>query len=135
MKKESLYSYMKIFYKDKLVFIKSGTFYNTYEIDSLIVSKIFDYKIVDNRCSFPISATERIVCNLNKLGINVVLVNDEKNIDEISVESNRYNEFFIEAKKSYEFNISIDRLKEMMENKLTNNPGNYEKLLSFINEL
>lgn len=45
---EKYYKY-KLDYNDYIVFIKSGKFYEAIDRDSLIISKLFDYKLTKER--------------------------------------------------------------------------------------
>lgn len=76
---EKYYKY-KLDYNDYIIFIKSGKFYEVIDRDSLIISKLFDYKLTKLsstlKCGFPISNIERIKVSLQEKEINYVIIEE-----------------------------------------------------------
>ena len=66
---EKYYKY-KIKYNNYILLIKIGNFYEIFDIDSLIMNKIFNYKlkpIKDTfKCGFPISSIDNVIDRLNE---------------------------------------------------------------------
>ena len=85
---EKYYMY-KVKYKDYILLIKSGNFYEIIGKDALILNGIFKYKItkLSNtlKCGFPISSINKVT---NKLKINYLVISDTLN--EKSFDDNNY---------------------------------------------
>ena len=60
MTKIDIWNLVKLNNQDKIVFIKCWAFYHTYLEDSVIISKIFGYKLNHNRLGFPKVSLNRI---------------------------------------------------------------------------
>ena len=45
--------------------------------DSVIISKIFGYKLIHNRVIFPKSSLEKVISTLNDLGKNSLVIDKE----------------------------------------------------------
>ena len=64
---EKYYMY-RVKYMDYIIIIKYGNFYETFDKDSLIINKLFDYKInkIKNtfKVGFPISSINNIIIKI-----------------------------------------------------------------------
>lgn len=76
MNKESLYKLAKIQNDDKIIIVKNGTFYKSYEDDAILIWSLFGYRIIEGRTSFPISIFPNIINKLTRLGISVIVINN-----------------------------------------------------------
>ena len=65
------YKKLKKKYPNSVVLIKSGSFYNTYEDDAILIHELLGYRLVNKRVGFPIY-------NLYKINVlqNYVLVDN-----------------------------------------------------------
>lgn len=135
MKKDELYKYLKLMYKDKLVLLKTGTFYHTFNEDAIILSSVFNYQIINNRCSTPISNKEKVKNKLKELNIDIVFVNNDSDIEEIINEYNKYGEYIEEIEKKKEFDKKMRDLIEMITDKIKENYDNYNILINFAKTL
>ena len=135
MKKEELYKYMKLMYKNKILFLKSGTFYHTFDDDAIILSSIFNYQIINNRCSTPISNKDKVKNTLKELGIDVVFIDSSETIEEVNGDVNNYDNYILNIKEKKEFEKKIDYLNELSLNKVKENNDNYDKIIDFVNSL
>lgn len=65
------YKKLKKKYPNGVVLIKSGSFYNTYEDDAILIHELLGYRLVNKRVGFPIY-------NLYKINVlqNYVLVDN-----------------------------------------------------------
>ena len=52
---------------------KVGGFYQAFDGDALIISYLFNYKVINYRCGFPISAIHKVVNVLEEKSISYVL--------------------------------------------------------------
>lgn len=78
MKVVDLYNTYKDNYKEYAIFIKIGNFYETYNNDDYMISKIMNYKVknISNnvRVGFPITSLNKVLdeLNNNKINYNVI---------------------------------------------------------------
>ena len=63
------YKKLKKKYPNSVVLIKSGSFYNTYEDDAILIHELLGYRLVNKRVGFPIYNLYKI--NVNNGGENV----------------------------------------------------------------
>lgn len=117
---EKYYKY-RIKYNDCLLFFKYGNFYELFDKDAYIISKLFNYKISiisDNiKCGFPVNKLDDILNALDKEHINYFIV--DKDIYKC-FEDNIYFD--------YDFNdnifnniIRIDNIIKYLNNNIFNN--------------
>ena len=57
-------------YKDYLVFVKSGNFWNCFYGDALIVHFITGYVFKNNKVGFPFKVLNHVLSKVNSLSIN-----------------------------------------------------------------
>ena len=109
---EKYYKY-KIKYNDYILLIKIGNFYEIFDVDSLIMNKIFNYKlkpIKDTfKCGFPITALDNVINRMNNENINYMVIDDDI-VKEENYENNNY--------KNYDLNINILKYKYYRENNI-----------------
>ena len=92
---EKYYKY-KVLYKDYIIIMKYGNFYETVDNDALIMSSIFNYKI--NRLSntfkvgFPINALDSVIDKLNDKCINYIIIDGIKK----EFKNNNYNNYIFD---------------------------------------
>ena len=77
---EKYYKY-KLDYRNYIILIKIGSFYECFDKDAFIINKLFNYKLkrINNsfKLGFPIKTIDKIILKLNELIINYLVV-DEK---------------------------------------------------------
>ncbi len=107
-------------YKDKVVIIKSGMFYVTYEEDALIVRRITNYKLLlpDYRLGFPSQKLLEIKDKLIRLNISVVVVEKGNDIKEYTAANNRYNEVVKLYKEQMDFFKLVDSFLDDLRRKI-----------------
>ncbi len=111
---------IKANHQDKVVFVKSGLFYVTYDEDALIVHRITKYKLLlpEYRLGFPSQKFLEIKDNLIRLNISVVVVDKGNDIKEYTAPNNRYNEIVKPFKSKIEYYKSIDSFLEDLRTKI-----------------
>jgi DNA mismatch repair ATPase MutS len=121
---EMYYKY-RLEYKDFLIFIKIGNFYEVFDKDSLILNKLFGYKIKrikDNiKVGFPISRIGYITRLIDN--INYIVINNDKIIKK-EFNNNRYNEYDFDISNIILNGIKIDKIYNMLNDKITDNNFN-----------
>lgn len=92
----------KIKYNDYILLIKIGNFYEVFDIDSLIINKLLNYKlktIKDTfKCGFPVNSIDNVIDILSKEQINYLIIDNDIKIKK-EYKNNNY--------KKYNFNINI----------------------------
>ena len=83
------YNNLKINNSDKIIFIKRGCFYYCLYRDSYIISYLFNYKVINDRLSFPITNKINVCIKLNELNIGYIIDNDI-----VYGDSENYNKYF-----------------------------------------
>ena len=82
MKVVDLYNTYKDNYKEYVVFIRMGNFYETYNNDAYIISKIMNYKVknISNnvRVGFPIISLNKVLDELNNNKINYIVIEKDE---------------------------------------------------------
>lgn len=97
-------------YKDYIIFIRVGSFYEVFDKDSLILNELFDYKIKkikDNiKVGFPIRKIESIIRLMGN--INYVIV--DEGIEKMEFDDNKYNEYNFDVNKVILNFIKLERV-------------------------
>lgn len=107
---------IKEIYPTDVILIKTGTFYNAYLKDALILSYVFNYKIkkidtIYNVCGFPVSNINKIKCGLEQREINYRLIDRAHNYEEEENEDFKSkNKYEIEYEKAYRYLILKNRI-------------------------
>ena len=111
---EKYYKY-KVRYNDYVLLIKIGNFYEIFDIDSLIMNQMFNYKlkpIKDTfKCGFPISSLDNVISTLDLNKVNYLVIDDDIKINK-DFEENNY--------KNYDLNINILKYNYFRINNIIN---------------
>ena len=96
MKVKEIYFSLKNKYKDYVIIIKIGSFYNVISKDAYILSSIFNYKIntFSNtvKVGFPLTSLNKVLNTLDKIKINY-LVYENNIVIRQKFKRNNYQEF------------------------------------------
>jgi len=86
---EKYYTY-KVKYKEYIIMMKYGNFYEILGNDALIMNKFFNYKIskLSNtfKVVFPVSSLDNIISRLNNYMINYLVVDRDEIIKYLNLE-------------------------------------------------
>ena len=127
---ETYYKY-RMEYKDFLLFIKIGNFYEVFDKDSLILNKLFGYKIKRIKDSikvgFPLSRLDYILKLIGN--INYVVI-DNMVIEKKKFNNNKYKDYNFDINSIILNSIKIDRIYEELNNRLLDN--NAQNIISKI---
>ena len=129
---EEYYGY-KLKYKDYIVMIKSGNFYEILDKDAVIINKLLGYKlskISDTiKCGFPITSLTKVLDILNKNNINYVVDENGCIIIQKEFEINKYNNF--------EYDINNIKYNFIKINKITKylNDNAYKDIAKLLDEI
>lgn len=136
---EKYYTY-KVKYKEYIIMMKYGNFYEILGNDALIMNKFFNYKIskLSNtfKVGFPISSLENIINKLNNYSINYIVIDKERIEKKKKFELNNYNNYrFDENIINYNLIVISEITKYLTDNILSENiSSKLEKIKEIINE-
>ena len=118
-------------YKDFLLFIKVGNFYEVFDKDSLILDKLFGYKIKRIKDSikvgFPLNRLDYIIKLIGN--INYVVI-DNTVVEKKEFDNNKYKDYNFDINSIILNSIKIDRIYEELNNRLLDN--NIENIITNI---
>ena len=127
---EIYYKY-RMEYKDFLIFIKVGNFYEVFDKDSLILNKLFGYKIKRIKDSikvgFPLNRLDYIIKLIGN--INYVVI-DNTVVEKKEFDNNKYKDYNFDINSIILNSIKIDRIYEELNNRLPDN--NIENIITNI---
>lgn len=129
----------KIKYKEFIVMIKFGNFYEMFDKDAVIASNILNYKlskISDTvKCGFPISSLDKVLNLLKDKQINYVVIENNNVTNEQNFENNIYNSFDFDINNiKYNF-LRINKITKYLNDNAYNNISNLlERIEELINE-
>lgn len=127
------YYEQKIKYKDYVIFIKCGNFYEVFENDALIINDLFGYKIkrFSNtfKAGFPLSKLDDVMIRLSNLKVNYLVIKSDDNI---------VGEFSDNTYHKYKFDIDKIRLNFFKLDKITTYLNNHildDNMAEILNEM
>ena len=127
---ETYYKY-RMEYKDFLLFIKVGNFYEVFDKDSLILDKLFGYKIKRIKDSikvgFPLIRLDYILKLIGN--INYVVI-DNTVVEKKEFDNNKYKDYNFDINSIILNSIKIDRIYEELSSRLLDN--NIENIITNI---
>jgi len=116
-----------------IVLRKIGGFYQTFDDDALIISYLFNYKIKNYRCGFPINTLNRVINTLEEKKINYLIKDEEEKLKNFEKENN-YSKYLdkgkIKATITNRINNILNKLENMDINKLDKILTNIENILN-----
>ena len=136
---EKYYMY-KIKYKEYIIMLKYGNFYEILGNDALIINNLFGYKInkLSNtfKVGFPVSSINNVVSKLNNYNINYIVIDKEEIIKIRDFEMNNYNKYiFDETTLKYNLLVISEITKYLNDNLFDENiTRKLEKIKEIINE-
>ena len=141
MKLIDLYDSYKAKYKEYVILIKSGIFYEVYNEDVSIMYSLFNYKIksIGNNYNigFPEKNLYKVLDKLNQYKVNYIVVdkiNDEFSIvDKDKFSNNNYNKYQIDINRMNYLTYRIDNIYRNLINKI--NDTNIDNILQEVERL
>ena len=93
---DKYYKY-RLDYREYVIFIKSGVFYECIARDALIINKLFNYKIkkISNtfKVGFPINNINEVINILKEKSINYIIINGDEVTDKFESKLNNYKDY------------------------------------------
>lgn len=133
---DTYYNY-KLKYKEYVVLLKSGIFYECFNDDIGIIYSLFHYKIKNNGnnyvVGFPNNSLSKICNVLENNNINYIIVNKDNIIDKYKSKNNNYSKYYIDLNRLQYITYKIEDIYNKLNNKILDN--NIEKILLNIGDL
>lgn len=99
---DTYYNY-KLKYKEYVVLLKSGIFYECFNDDIGIIYSLFHYKIKNNGnnyvVGFPNNYLSKICNVLENNNINYIIVDKDNIIDKYKSKNNNYSKYYIDLNR------------------------------------
>lgn len=118
---EKYYKY-KLDYRNYIILLKIGSFYECFDKDALIINKLFNYKLkrINNsfKLGFPIKAIDKILLKLNEENINYLLI--EEKIVKKEFKDNNYLKYNFNMEEIFYNTIRIEKIIDCLNNNLIN---------------
>lgn len=131
---DTYYNY-KLKYKEYVVLLKSGIFYECFNDDIGIIYSLFHYKIKNNGSNyvvgFPNNSLSKICNILENNNINYIIVDKDNIIDKYKSKNNNYSK--IDLNRLQYITYKIEDIYNKLNNKILDN--NIEKILLSIGDL
>lgn len=119
---DKYYKY-KFDYKEYIILIKSGIFYECIGKDALIINKIFNYKLkkLSNtfKCGFPITNIKYVTSKLKQNNINYIILEDDIT-GKYETDNNTYSDYNFDIDSLLYRFILIEKIIKYLENNITN---------------
>lgn len=133
---DTYYNY-KLKYKEYVVLLKSGIFYECFNDDIGIIYSLFHYKIKNNGSNyvvgFPNNSLSKICNVLENNNINYIIVDKDNIIDKYKSKNNNYSKYYIDLNRLQYITYKIEDIYNKLNNKILDN--NIEKILLNIGDL
>ena len=94
-----------------IIIRKSGGFYQVFDNDALIISYLFDYKIINHKCGFPLVAINKVINTLEEKKINFI-IKDEEEVVKNFRNKNTYSKYLEKARVKDNIN---NRIKSILD--------------------
>ena len=142
MKLIDVYEEYKEKYKDYIIIINSGIFYNVYNLDTNILYTLLKYKIKKSSTyyvvGFPINNLGKVLETLKQNNINYIVLDKDSNnrfyiSDKYKDKNNSYSKYEIDIERMNYIDNRIKRIQEILESKKFEN--NIETILFQIEKL
>ena len=109
-----LFRILKLEYKEYVILFKSGSFYISFDEDSLILNKVFNYKILELKnnikAGFPLNSLDTVISKLKELNINYIIIEDKDIKEKYEVEDNNFSKYTSSVFEVISINNRIDKI-------------------------
>lgn len=114
----------KELYREYVVLLKVGTFYNVYFDDAILISDLFGYKMKKldnniNNCGFPVTALNNVKYMLEQKKINYIVIDRAHNYEENEKEDFKKENTYLENYQKANKNVILKNRIENIKNYLT----------------
>ena len=131
---EKYYKY-KLEYRNYLILIKIGSFYECFDKDALIINELFNYKLkrVNNslKLGFPIKTIDIIKLKLEDKNINYIIV--DKEIEKHEFKDNNYLKYNFNMEEIFYNTLRVEKIIEYLNNNIFDISDKLDKIEEIIN--
>lgn len=117
---DTYYNY-KLKYKEYVVLLKSGIFYECFNDDIGIIYSLFHYKIKNNGSNYVVGFPNNFlskICNiLENNNINYIIVDKDNIIDKYKSKNNNYSKYYIDPNRLQYITYKIEDIYNKLNNK------------------
>ena len=114
-----LFRILKLEYKEYVILFKSGSFYISFDEDSLILNKVFNYKILELKnnikAGFPLNSLDTVINKLKELSINYIIIEDKNIKEKYEVENNNFSKYTSSVFEVISINNRIDKIVDKLK--------------------
>ena len=114
-----LFRILKLDYKEYVILFKSGSFYISFDEDSIILNKLFNYNIINLKnnikIGFPLNSIDLVLRKLEKLRINYVIIDNKNIINQKEYEDNNFSKFTSSVFEIISINSRIEKIIEKLK--------------------
>ena len=114
-----LFRILKLEYKEYVILFKSGSFYISFDEDSLILNKLFNYKILNLKnnikVGFPLNSLDNVISKLKELNINYIIIEDKDIKEKYEVEDNTFSKYTSSVFEVISINNRIDKIVDKLK--------------------
>ncbi len=114
-----LFRILKLDYKEYVILFKSGSFYISFDEDSIILNKLFNYKIINLKnnikIGFPLNSINLVLRKLESLRINYIVINNKNIINQKEYEDNNFSKFTSSVFEIISINSRIEKIIEKLK--------------------
>lgn len=116
---EKYYKY-KLDYRNYIILIKIGSFYECFDKDAFIINKLFNYKLkrINNsfKLGFPIKTIDKIILKLNELNINYLVVDEE--VIRKEFKDNNYLKYNFNSEEILYNTLRVEKIIDYLNNNI-----------------
>ena len=114
-----LFRILKLEYKEYVILFKSGSFYISFDEDSLILNKVFNYKILELKnnikVGFPLNSLDTVISKLKELNINYIIIEDKNIKEKYEVVDNNFSKYTSSVFEVISINNRIDKIASKLK--------------------
>lgn len=114
-----LFRILKLDYKEYVILFKSGSFYVSFDEDSLILNKVFNYKILELKnnikTGFPLNSLDTVINKLKELSVNYIIIEDKNIKEKYEVENNNFSKYTSSVFEVISINNRINKIVDKLK--------------------
>lgn len=114
-----LFRILKLDYKEYVILFKSGSFYISFDEDSIILNKLFNYKIINLKnnikIGFPLGNIDIVLNKLENLKINYIIIDNKNIINKYENENNVFSNYTSSVYEVININNRIEKIVDKLK--------------------
>lgn len=114
-----LFRILKLDYKEYVILFKSGSFYISFDEDSVILNNLFNYKIINLKnnikIGFPLGNIDIVLNKLENLKINYIIIDNKNIINKYENENNVFSNYTSSVYEVININNRIEKIVDKLK--------------------